>query len=163
MTAPIPPIQGKTTVDVDQQRAFEVFTASINTWWPHEYHIGASEVAEVVLEPQVDGRWYERGVDGSECDWGRVRVWEPPNRILFTWQIDGTWQFDPDAEHASEIDVRFHADGPEQTTVEVEHRHFERLNGGESINGAIQGGGGWSALLASYAQTVATSDGGAEP
>ena len=155
MTAPIPPIQGKTTVEVDQQRGFEAFTASNNTWWPHQYHIGAAEVAEVVLEPRVGGRWYERGVDDSECDWGRVLAWEPPNRVLFTWQINGNWQFDPGPGHASEIEARFHADGPNQTTVEVEHRGFERLVGGESVYGAIEhGGGGWVALLAAYAASL---------
>jgi uncharacterized protein YndB with AHSA1/START domain len=155
VTAPIPPIQGKTTVEVDQRRAFEAFTASINSWWPHQYHIGAVEVAEVVLEPRVGGRWYERGVDDSECDWGRVLAWEPPNRVLFTWQINGNWQFDPDPAHASEIEARFRPDGPDQTTVEVEHRHLERLVGGESVYGAIEhGGGGWVALLAAFAASL---------
>ena len=110
-----------------------------------QYHIGQAEVAEIILEPHVGGRWYERGVDGSECDWGRVLAWEPPQPVVFTWQINGAWQFDPDPEHASEIEVRFPADGPEQTTVEVEHRHFERLVGGQAIHGAINGGGGWAA------------------
>ena len=88
-TAPIPPITGTVTLGVPIERAFRVFTGSIDTWWPHEYHIGQAEVAEVVLEPQVGGRWYERGVDGSECDWGRVLAWEPPHRLVFTWQING--------------------------------------------------------------------------
>ena len=87
----------------------------------------------MILESHEGGRWYERGVDGTECDWGRVLAWEPPSRVLFTWQINGDWQFDPDPTHASEIEVRFHADGPAQTTVEVEHRYFERLIGGEGV------------------------------
>ncbi len=151
----IPPISGTVTVGVPLERAFHVFTATIDTWWPHQYHIGQADVAEVVLEPKVGGRWYERGVDGSECDWGRVLEWEPPHRLVFTWQINGEWQFDPDPRHASEIEVRFTADGPEQTTVEVEHRHFDRLVGGGGVHGAITGGGGWSALRDGYATAVA--------
>ena len=152
--APIPPITGSVTVDLPLDEAFEVFTASIDTWWPHEFHIGRADVAEVVLEPGVDGRWYERGVDGSECDWGRVRTWEPPDRVVFTWQINGSFQFDPDPEHASEIDVRFTPDGPGRTTVDVEHRHFERLVGGQAVKDTINGGGGWALLLDGYAKIV---------
>jgi uncharacterized protein YndB with AHSA1/START domain len=154
-TSAIPPIEGKVTVNVPREQAFRVFTESFDAWWPHEYHIGEAKVAEVILEPREGGRLYERGVDGRECDWGRVMVWEPPERLVFTWQISGHWQFDPDPEHASEIEVRFTADGPEQTTVEVEHRHFERLVAGRSVHEAIRWGGGWPALLDSFANTVA--------
>lgn len=153
-TAPIPPITGTVTIAASIDKAFELFTGSINAWWPHQYHIGQVDVAEVVLEPGEGGRWYERGVDGSECDWGRVLRWEPPHRLVFTWQINGTWQFDPDPDHASEIDARFTANGPDETTVEVEHRHFERLEGGQAIHDAINGGGGWALLLDGFAQSV---------
>ncbi len=153
--APIPPITGTVTVSVPITRAFELFTSKVNSWWPHEFHIGQAAVEEVILEPQVGGRWYERGVDGSECDWGRVLAWEPPRRVLFTWQINGMWQFDPDPDHASEIEARFRADGPDQTVVEVEHRHFERLVGGQSIHDGITGGGGWAFLLDAFAKSVA--------
>jgi uncharacterized protein YndB with AHSA1/START domain len=156
--APIPPITGTTTVAVPIAQAFAVFTDSITAWWPHQYHIGQVDIAEVVLEPRVGGRWFERGGDGSECDWGRVLAWEPPHRVLFTWQINGMWQFDPDPEHASEIEALFRADGAEQTIVEVEHRHFERLVAGQSVHGAINGGGGWKLLLAGYAKMA-----GAQP
>jgi uncharacterized protein YndB with AHSA1/START domain len=158
-SAPIPPITGTVTIGVPIDTAFEVFTGSIDSWWPHEYHIGRVDVAEVVLQPGVGGRWFERGVDGSECDWGRVLVWEPPDRVVFTWQISGSWQFDPDPEHASEIDARFTADGPGQTTVSVEHRHFERLLGGQAINDAINGGGGWALLLDGFAKAIANRAG----
>ncbi|MGH3766415.1 MAG: SRPBCC family protein [Pseudonocardiaceae bacterium] len=154
-TAPIPPITGTVTIAVPIERAFEVFTGSINSWWPHQYHIGQAEVAKVVLEPREGGRWYERGVDGTECDWGRVLVWEPPHRLVFTWQISGGWQFDPDPEHASEIEAQFTADGPDQTIVTVEHRHFDRLDGGQAIHDAINGGGGWALLLDGFATTAA--------
>ncbi|MEU7812539.1 SRPBCC family protein [Pseudonocardia sp. NPDC049154] len=154
-TAPIPPITGTVSLAVPVERAFEVFTASINTWWPRQYHIGQADVAEVVLEPRAGGRWFERGVDGSECDWGRVLVWEPPHRLVFTWQINGSWRFDPDPDKASEIEARFTASGPQESVVEVAHRYFERLDGGQAINDAINGGGGWALLLDGFAKTVA--------
>lgn len=151
----IPPLQGKTTVGVPVQRAFRVFTESFNTWWPPQYHIGQAEMAEAVLEPREGGRWYERGVDGSECDWGRVLVWEPPHRLVVTWQINGQWQYDADPAHASEIEVRFSADGPEQTTVELEHRHLDRLVDGQALSEGISGGGGWNAILEAFTKATA--------
>jgi uncharacterized protein YndB with AHSA1/START domain len=154
-TPALPPITGTLTVNAPIDKAFRIFTASFDKWWPHEYHIGRSDVAEVVLEPGAGGRWYERGVDGSECDWGRVLAWEPPDRLVFTWQINGEWQFDPDPAHASEIEVRFTADGPDQTTVEVAQRYFERLVGGDVIHNTIKSGGSWAVLLEGYAKAVA--------
>ena len=94
-TSTIPALNGRTTVGVPIEKAFRVFTNSFNTWWPREFHIGQTEMAEAILEPREGGRWYERGVDGTECDWGRVLAWEPPHRLLVTWQINGEWQFDP--------------------------------------------------------------------
>jgi uncharacterized protein YndB with AHSA1/START domain len=92
-TAPvIPPIRGTITVHVPVERAFRVFTDSFGAWWPPEYHIGHADMADAILEPSEGGRWYERGVDGSECEWGRVLAWEPPHRLVVTWQIDGQWR-----------------------------------------------------------------------
>ena len=107
-----------------------------------------------ILEPHEGGRWYERGADGSECDWGRVLVWEPPHRLVVTWQINGQWQYDPDPEHASEIEVRFTADGPGQTIVELEHRLLERLVDGQALHDGISGGGGWISLLERFAKAA---------
>jgi uncharacterized protein YndB with AHSA1/START domain len=154
-TESIPPLGGTVTVGVPLERAFRVFTASFNTWWPAQYHIGQADLAEAVLEPREGGRWYERGVDGSECDWGRVLAWEPPHRLVVTWQINGRWQYDPDPEHASEIEVRFTADGPGQTTVELEHRHLDRLVEGQALRDGIIGGGGWGSLLDLFAKAAA--------
>jgi uncharacterized protein YndB with AHSA1/START domain len=157
-TPAIPPITGTVTVNASIEEAFRIFTASFDKWWPHQYHIGQAEVAELVMESGEGGRWYERGVDGSECDWGRVLVWAPPNRLVLTWQINGQWRFDPDPAHASEIEVRFTADGRDQTTVEVEQRHFERLVGGDIVHGTIKSGGSWTVLLEGYADAVAQED-----
>lgn len=150
----IPAINGTVTVAAPIEKAFRIFTESIATWWPPAYHIGEAEMAEAVMEPRVGGRWYERGVDGSECDWGQVLVWEPPHRLVVTWQITGEWRYDPDPERASEVEVRFTADGPEQTTVELQHRLLERLTGGQAMHDAISGAGGWAGVLAGYVAAV---------
>jgi uncharacterized protein YndB with AHSA1/START domain len=158
-TAPtIPALRGSITVGVPVERAFRVFTDSFGTWWPADYHIGQADMAAVILEPREGGRWYETGVDGSECDWGRVLAWEPPHRLVVTWQINGEWQYDPDPEHASEIEVRFTADGPGQTMVELEHRLLDRLVGGQAIHDTIGTGGGWTAILELFAKAAANED-----
>lgn len=156
MTTPasIPNLNGKATVAMPIEKAFAFFTESFGAWWPADYHIGEADMADAILEPREGGRWYERGTDGSECDWGRVLAWEPPSRLLVTWQINGHWQFDPDPEHASEIEVRFSADGPDQTTVELEHRHLDRLVAGQAMYDGIGQGGGWNSALESFAKVA---------
>ncbi|RJO77592.1 ATPase [Nocardia panacis] len=155
-TTTVPALQGKATVALPLERAFALFTTSFNSWWPTTHHIGQADLAEAIMEPHVGGRWYERGVDGSECDWGRVLIWEPPHRLVVTWQINGRWQYDPDPAHASEVEVRFTADGPESTAVALEHRHLDRLVEGKAMHDAISiEGGGWSAILDLYAKAAA--------
>ncbi|GAA4707963.1 SRPBCC family protein [Phytohabitans rumicis] len=153
-TASMPPIRGTVRVGVPVERAFRVFTDSFYSWWPPAYHIGKTDPAQILLEPRVGGRWYERGTDGSECDWGRVLTWEPPHRLVLTWQINGEWQYDPDPDHASEVEVRFTADGPEQTLVELEHRNLDRLAAAQSLHDQVGGPGGWTSLLEAYAKVT---------
>jgi uncharacterized protein YndB with AHSA1/START domain len=152
----IPSLRASVTINAPLERAFQTFTESFGSWWPAPYHIGQADMADAIIEPREGGRWYEKGVDGSECDWGRVLAWEPPGRLVITWQINGQWQFDAHPERASEIEVRFTADGPEQTIVEVEHRHLDRLVGGQAIHDTIGQGGGWIALLEMYAKLAQT-------
>ena len=155
-TPTVPGLHGTATVNLPVSHAFEFFTGFMNRWWPNEYHIGQADMVDTVLEPRVGGRWYERGADGSECDWGRVLVWEPPHRLVLTWQINGHWQFDGDPLRASEVEVRFTADGPDQTTVNLEHRHLDRLVNGQTMHDQIvEAGGGWSTLLDLFATTAA--------
>ncbi|HET8641221.1 MAG TPA: SRPBCC family protein [Pseudonocardiaceae bacterium] len=150
-TATIPTVRRTITVAAPAERAFRTFTESFSTWWPAGYHIGETDYAEAVIEPHEGGRWFERGVDGSECDWGRVLVWDPPGRLVLSWQINGRWQPDPDPARASEIEVLFTAEGDGRTRVDLEHRRLERLVEGQGMHDSVSGEGGWGMLLERFA------------
>ena len=108
-------------VAVPIEQAFRVFTDGIDSWWPRNHRIGEVAMAAAILEPRPGGRWYELGVDGSECDWGVVLVWDPPRHLALSWQLDGEFHRDADATHASRVDVRFEARGEGTTRVVLEH------------------------------------------
>ncbi|MGH3341423.1 MAG: SRPBCC domain-containing protein [Carbonactinosporaceae bacterium] len=113
-------------------------------------------MADFIMEPRAGGRWYEVGVDGTECDTGRVTAYEPPDRFTLAWHLDGTWQYDPDPAHASEVEVRFIADGDDRTRVELEHRHFERHgDGAAAVRGGVDSPNGWGFCLAAYTAAFA--------
>ncbi|MBS0472671.1 MAG: SRPBCC family protein [Proteobacteria bacterium] len=148
----IAPVRRTVTVNVSQAKAFEVFTARLDAWWPKSHHIGGAPLKSSAIEPRVGGRWYTVHEDGSECTVGTVSVWDPPNRLVHSWDINAMWK--SDATVASEVEVRFIAEGSSRTRVELEHRNFERLGaeGGEAMRAAIDGSGGWSAILELYRQ-----------
>ncbi len=156
MSETIAPVRYSVTVPISAQRAFTLFTDEFSTWWIG-HHIGEAELADVVIEPRVDGRWYERGVNGAECDWGKVLAYQPPGRLVMTWQLNTEFQFDPDLSHASEVEVRFtEANG--QTTVDFEHRHIERHGAGaEELAKSVASGGGWPGILDLYAKAAAAA------
>jgi uncharacterized protein YndB with AHSA1/START domain len=134
--------------------AWRVFTEKMGTWWPlANYKIGSARAVDVVMEPRVGGRWYERGEDGSSCDWGRVLSWEPYTRLVVTWDIDAN--FRPDPALNTEIEVRFIADGKE-TRVELEHRHLDRYGSRrEEMRRIFDTEGDWGRVLAMFANTAA--------
>jgi uncharacterized protein YndB with AHSA1/START domain len=141
------------TVEVAAAGAFEVF-AQQGRWWPVKtHHLAEPPGDTVVLEPFPGGRWYERAADGSETDWGRVLAWEPPRRILLSWQIGPGWVYEPDRE--SEVEVRFIPDGAARTRVEFEHRHLERYaEAAERMRSALGGPNGTGQVLAAYASAI---------
>lgn len=144
------------SVAASQERAFRVFTEEFAAWWPRDYSIGKVEMADFVVEPRAGGRWYEVGVDGTECDTGRVMAYEPPDRLVLAWHLNGAWQFDPDPEHASEVEVRFVADGEDRTRVELEHRYFERHGAdAAAVRGAVDSQGGWGHCLVAFMAQLA--------
>ena len=154
MTATISPapVRKSITVNATPERAFTVFTANMGRWWMRTHSINSSPLQDVIIEPRVGGRWYERGEDGSMCEWGKVLAWEPPRRVLLGWQINGEWRYD--ASLTTEVEVNFIPDGG-GTRVELEHRHLERMGGSaEAARQAIDSPGGWSGLLAAFAQAA---------
>jgi uncharacterized protein YndB with AHSA1/START domain len=143
-------------VAASQERSFEVFTAQFGTWWPRDYQIGPAPMTDFIMEPKVGGRWYELDEDGTQCDTGRVLVYEPPEHIVLSWQLDAQWQYDPDPSHASEVDIRFIAEGPSRTRVELEHRGFERHGAGaEAVHGSMDAPNGWTVVLEIFAKAAA--------
>ena len=141
------PILKRIEVNAPVERAFEVFTAGIATWWPKQMSILKSPQKAMVIEPREGGRWYEIGEDGSECETGRVRVWEPPHRLTLVWQLTSQWTYDPDFE--TEVEVRFTPDGEGRTVVELEHRDLERFgDAAERQREAMDGG--WGIILAEF-------------
>ena len=133
------------TVKAPIERAFSIFTDGIGTWWSPDHHVLQGELAEMVFEPRVGGHVYDRGVDGSECHWARVLVYDPPDRVVFSWDISPEWQIETDHEKTSEVEVRFTALGPDRTLVELEHRHIDRHGDGwEQMRDAVGSPNGWS-------------------
>ena len=146
--------------NVPIERAFEVFTGNMAGWWPATHHIAKQAFAEIVVEQRSGGRWFERAADGSECEWGRVLVWEPPHRVVFSWHLQADWKYDPNPEKASEVEIRFFAEGAGKTRVELEHRALQRHGAGwEQIRTGVDSPGGWSAILEQFAKAVVTEQG----
>jgi uncharacterized protein YndB with AHSA1/START domain len=145
-------------VQAPLERAFTVFTAALGTWWPLEsHHIGASPAATAVIEPRVGGRWYERAADGTECDWGHVRAWDPPRRVVLSWEISCDWRHDPGVD--SEVEVRFVPVDAGSTRVELEHRGLETYGEqAEDMRRTFDSPGGWRGLLERYSAAALGPD-----
>ena len=141
-------------VNVPIAHAFEVFTKRFDLWWPRSHHISKVDMKEAIIEPREGGRWYEKGVDGSECDWGKVLAWSPPNKVALSWHLQGDWSYNADPAHASRVEVTFTEEAG-QTRVELVHSGIERAIGGEQLRDGVSGEGGWPALLSLFAKAAA--------
>ena len=149
-------IRTSIVVDAPIEQAFSVFTEGIGSWFPPEYNLLGVEISERVFEPQEGGRVYDRGVDGSECHWARVLAYEPPTRVVFSWDIDPQWQIERDPEKTSEVEVRFVAEEPHRTRVALEHRNIDRHGEGwEQTRNSVGGEGGWPGCLRRFAERLA--------
>jgi DNA-binding transcriptional ArsR family regulator/uncharacterized protein YndB with AHSA1/START domain len=143
-------------VEAPIERAFGVFTSEFDSIKPHEHNLLQVPIAETVLEPRVGGYIYDRGVDGSVCRWSRVLAYDPPHRLVFSWDIGPTWQIEPDPAKTSEVEVRFIAEAPERTRVEIEHRNLDRHGEGwEGVREGVAHDQGWPLYLQRYAKLLA--------
>jgi uncharacterized protein YndB with AHSA1/START domain len=148
-------VRAQIIVEAPVERAFRVFTEDFDRIKPREHNILGVEIAETVFEPRVGGHIYDRGVDGSECRWARVLAYQPPARVVFSWDITPQWQIETDPDKASEVEVRFIAETPQRTRVELEHRNLDRHGGGwEEERGAVGSEGGWPLYLRRFGELL---------
>ena len=145
-------VRTQIVVDASIERAFRVFTEDFGSFKPPEHNLLGVEIAETVFEPREGGHLFDRGVDGSECRWARVLAYEPPERVVISWDISPQWQLETDLEKTSEVEVRFVSETPERTRVELEHRNLQRHGAGwEGERDAVRSEGGWPLYLRRFA------------
>jgi uncharacterized protein YndB with AHSA1/START domain len=148
-------VRASVVVEAPIERAFEVFTADFDSFKPRDHNLLTVEIAETVFEPRVGGHLYDRGVDGSECRWARVLAYEPPHRVVLSWNIGPRWQLETDPDKTSEWEVRFVAEAPGRTRVELEHRHLDRHGEGwEGVREGVAAEEGWSLYLQRYSDRL---------
>ncbi|MFC9092536.1 MULTISPECIES: SRPBCC family protein [unclassified Streptomyces] len=152
-------VRRRIVVEAPLERAFTAFTERFGDFKPPEHNLLAVEIAETVFEPKAGGHIYDRGVDGSECRWARVLAYEPPDRVVFSWDIDPQWQIETEPENTSEVEVRFVAETPQRTRVELEHRNIDRHGPGwQAVADGVGNDAGWPLYLARFAALFASGD-----
>lgn len=145
-------VRSSILVEAPIDHAFRVFTEDFGAFKPPEHNLLAVEIAETVFERHVGGYLYDRGVDGSECRWARVLAYEPPHMVVISWDISPRWQLETDRDRTSEVEVRFVAETPERTRVQLEHRYLDRHGDGwETLSAAVAGDAGWQLYLQRFA------------
>jgi uncharacterized protein YndB with AHSA1/START domain len=149
-------VRTEIVVEAPVERAFRAFTERWDRIKPREHNMREVDIAESVFEPRAGGRLYDRGVDGTECQWGRVLAYEPHDRIVFSWDISPQWQLESDLARASEVEIRFMPEGEDRTRVVLEHRHLDRHGDGwEGLREGVAGDQGWPLYLQRYADAIA--------
>jgi uncharacterized protein YndB with AHSA1/START domain len=148
------PIRKTLIIKADVARAFDTFVARMGRWWPKAHSIGSSPTVDVIIEPRAGGRWYERGENGAECEWGKVLVWEPPTRLVLAWQIDGRFKYSADC--MTEVEVNFKRLSATETQVDFEHRHLERLGDNAAAIRELLNSG-WPGILDQYRTAAASA------
>jgi uncharacterized protein YndB with AHSA1/START domain len=148
-------VRHEIVVNAPIERAFSVFTKDFGSFKPAEHNLLGVDIAETVFEPRAGGRLYDRGIDGSECDWARVLAYEPPDRVVISWDINPRWQVETDLEKTSEVEIRFTAETPERTRVDLEHRNLDRhLEGWRAVREGVDSEGGWPLYLQRFAELL---------
>jgi uncharacterized protein YndB with AHSA1/START domain len=150
-------IQTSIVVEAPIEEAFSVFTEDIGSWFPPEYNLLEVDIEKRVFETHVGGHVYDIGTDGSECRWARVLAYEPPNRVVFSWDLSPQWQVETDPDKTSEVEVRFTAETSYRTRVDLEHRNLERhAEGWEDQRDQLGSDSGWPGVMHRYADRLAT-------
>jgi uncharacterized protein YndB with AHSA1/START domain len=148
-------VQLHVVVDAPIERAFRTFTNEFDRIKPREHNLLGVEIAETVFEPHVGGHVYDRGVDGRECRWARVLAYEPPHRVVISWDISPQWQIETNPERSSEVEIRFIAESADRTRVELEHRNLDRHGEGwQAERDAVRGDAGWPVYLQRFADLL---------
>ena len=148
-------VRHEIVVEAPVERAFRVFTERLDEIKPRDHNLLEAEIETTVLEPRAGGRIYDRGVDGSECEWATVLLFEPPDRFVFSWNLSSSWQLEPDPDRRSEVEVSFAAEGPERTRVAMEHRHLDRHGEGwQGVREGVSGDNGWPLYLDRFAALI---------
>lgn len=151
----VEPIQLSMDVPVSVNRAYGFFTEQMHTWWPKEYTWSGDVLETIAIQPETGGRCFERGPHNFELDWGRVLVWEPPHRLVFTWQISPERVPQPDPDKASQIELRFSVGEKNETHLEFKHRDIANHGeGSAAYRDALAAPQGWSYILDRYAAAL---------
>jgi uncharacterized protein YndB with AHSA1/START domain len=138
------------------ERAFAVFTERFGDFKPPEHNLLGAAIVKTVFEPHVGGNIVDRAEDGSECRWARILAYEPPDRVVFSWDISPQWRLETDPELTSEVEVRFVAETPLRTRVELEHRRLDRHGPDwEAVSKGVDSDEGWPLYLDRYASLLA--------
>ncbi len=147
------PVRKSVTVKASVEHAFRVFTTGFDTWWPRSHHIGDKPMKKAVIEGFVGGRCYSEQIDGTDCPWGQILVWDPPQRFIMAWMITPQWKYQPDLSQCSEVEVRFTPEADGSTRVDLEHRNFQRMGAsGAEMRRGVDSPGGWSDLMRMFAE-----------
>lgn len=151
-------VRREVVVAASVEKAFATFTERFGDFKPREHNLLGAPIVETTFEPRVGGHIYDRAEDGTECRWARVLVFEPPHRVVFSWDISPRWQLESDPANASEVEVCFVAETPERTRVELEHRHLDRHGPmWPSMRDGVAGPGGWPLYVSRYAALLGAS------
>jgi uncharacterized protein YndB with AHSA1/START domain len=149
----VEPVRRSVVVSTGVERAFALFTNSFDAIKPRDHNLLAVPIAETIFEPRVGGHVYDLGTDGSRCEWARVLVFEPPHRVVFSWDIGPTWQLESDPSRTSEVEVQFIAEAEDRTRVELEHRNLERHGTSwRAVADGVDGDAGWPLYLSRYVE-----------
>ena len=146
-------VRTEVVVEAPAERAFRIFTEKMSTWWPASHHIAKVPFKDIIVDRRANGRWAEIGTDGSECEWGKVLVWDPPKRVVLGWQLKADFTYDP--SFLTEVEINFTPLAEGKTRVALEHRNLEKFGANaEQFAESIGSDGGWPLILRQFADAV---------